>query len=118
MFGSAVVKMKKTGRAAQSSLNTAHHNQGQEHLCGKCERQVADDHEAVQCEVCELWFHIVCEKIPYQVYAYMQDEDTGAQVSWFCIYCKRGCTMLQKRIKKLKMNKMKWSKDRVFWKFW
>lgn len=69
--------------------------------CGKCTKEVNDSDDALECEVCEIWFHIKCENIPKMVYTFMQDNEAGKQLSWHCSYCKRGCAKLHKRIKNL-----------------
>ena len=87
----------------RSSVNKQDDDREQKYLCGKCEIQVSDDHQAVECDICEMWFHVKCENIPEAVYKYMMDVDTGSKVSWFCSYSKRGCAKLHRR-----MNKIKW----------
>ena len=38
---------------------------------------------SVQCDLCELWIHIECNKLNYLDYRYLQNCDE----SWYCIDC-------------------------------
>ena len=69
--------------------------------CGKCEKEVKETDCALECEVCDVWFHIECEGIPKAVYKFILEKEAGEQLSWHCSFCKRGCVKLNKRIKKL-----------------
>lgn len=69
--------------------------------CGKCKREVKDTDNAVECEVCEVWFHIKCEDIPETVYNFMVKQEAGKQLSWHCSFCARGCIKLNSKVKKL-----------------
>ena len=52
--------------------------------CGICAKTVHDKDKAVQCDLCELWIHIKCNKLNYLDYRYLQNCDE----SWYCIdYC-------------------------------
>ena len=91
-------------RNTRSSVNKRVEDRDDDNIdCGKCEMLVTNNHKAVACEACDLWFHIECEDIPETVYNYMKDVDTGSQINWYCSYCKRGCVKLCKRITKLEI---------------
>ena len=46
-------------------------------------KSVHDKDKAVQCDLCELWIHIKCNKLNYLDYRYLQNCDE----SWYCIEC-------------------------------
>ena len=48
-----------------------------------CGQNVHDKDKAVQCELCELWIHIKCNKLNYLDYSYLQNYDE----SCYCIDC-------------------------------
>lgn len=68
--------------------------------CGKCERLVKENDRALECEICDCWFHTKCENIPHEVYKFMVEEEAGEQLHWNCSFCKRGCDKLLNYIKK------------------
>ena len=51
--------------------------------CRICAKNVHDKDKAVQCDLCELWIHIKCNKFNYPDYGYVQNCDQ----SWYCIEC-------------------------------
>ena len=51
--------------------------------CKICAKNVQDKDKAVQCDLCELWIHIKCNKLNYLDYRYLQNCDE----SWYCIEC-------------------------------
>lgn len=68
--------------------------------CGICNENVKDDERAMECEMCEVRFHIVCEKMPGVVYDYIVSVDQ--QFSWYCTSCQKGCVKLHKSVKELR----------------
>ena len=51
--------------------------------CRICAKNVHDKNKAVQCDLCELWIYIKCNKLNYLDYRYPQNCDE----SWYCIDC-------------------------------
>ena len=51
--------------------------------CKVCEKAVAKTHDAIQCDVCNIWVHRDCNKINKQTYKLLQRCDA----SWFCLIC-------------------------------
>ena len=51
--------------------------------CRICAKNVHDKDKAVQCDHCELWIHIKCNKLNYLDYRYLQNCDEP----WYCIDC-------------------------------
>ena len=46
-------------------------------------KNVHDKNKAVQCDLCDLWIHIKCNKLNCLDYRYLQNCDE----CWYCIYC-------------------------------
>ena len=55
--------------------------------CGKCEKNVTSEDEALLCELCEHWFHIKCEKITKAQYRQQQKDSAKSRFHWFCTTC-------------------------------
>lgn len=70
-------------------------------FCEKCSEEVTATYLALECEICEVWYHIAYENIPNMVYKFMVDSGAGRQFNWNCTYCKRGCCKLYTKMKKL-----------------
>ncbi|KAK7066083.1 hypothetical protein SK128_017036, partial [Halocaridina rubra] len=78
--------------------------------CGNCETVVKCDDKAMQCKVCKVWFHTVCEGMPEEVYDCIMS--VGDQITWYCTHCKRGCVQLYKCMDKIEeQNKVLWNKQ-------
>lgn len=60
--------------------------------CGTCCKQVSVNDNGIQCEICELWYHIKCEDMSEQLYkalcTFQQD------LHWYCSSCKKGANKL------------------------
>ena len=52
-------------------------------LCKICNKAVANNHHAVQCDKCHTWVHIKCNKINQQTYKFLQKNPSA----WYCIKC-------------------------------
>ena len=51
--------------------------------CGICEKPVANNHQAINCDKCGLWIHIKCNRINKQTYIYLMREN----FHWYCLLC-------------------------------
>ena len=51
--------------------------------CKICERPVAKNHHAINCDICETWVHIKCNRICKKTYQNLQNKDE----QWYCIEC-------------------------------
>ena len=51
--------------------------------CGICEKPVANNHQAINCDKCCLWIHIKCNKINKETYIYLMRENSH----WYCMLC-------------------------------
>ena len=54
-------------------------------ICLKCNRKVKNNQKGIQCEYCDIWFHITCEKLTDDEYKKLNDLDEKA--SWYCSNC-------------------------------
>lgn len=54
----------------------------------KCGLVVKVDDSSLNCEICELWYHIRCENIPQEIYDFMVDVEEGQQFHCNCSFCK------------------------------
>ena len=41
--------------------------------CGKCNRPVAKNHKAIQCDICDKWIHIKCNSLKNSDYVHYQN---------------------------------------------
>ena len=51
--------------------------------CGICSKAVANNHQAIKCDKCNLWIHIKCKKINKKTYNLLKPDCSY----WFCISC-------------------------------
>ena len=51
--------------------------------CLKCNRAVAKNHKAVQCDICDKWIHIACNNLNTYTYKKLQKDKSP----WYCICC-------------------------------
>ena len=51
--------------------------------CKICCKPVASNHKSVQCDHCNIWVHIKCNKINKQTYELLKKDKT----TWYCIDC-------------------------------
>ncbi|KAG7163512.1 putative PHD-finger-containing protein 1 [Homarus americanus] len=92
-------------RRRKASVNK-HGGKKNTEMCGECGLTVKDSDKAVSCDVCEVWFHIECEKLPEEVYNFMQDEEAEGVLMWYCSHCKKGCAKLHKYIKRIEQQQV------------
>ena len=80
-------------------------NEPPKDVCADCKRKVRRTDEAVECEVCEIWFHNKCQNVSDALYPVLQDKTE--RVSWYCNYCSRGAKPLMKKLQKLSVKQVK-----------
>lgn len=51
--------------------------------CGKCSLPVTDDHQGLQCDTCNIWFHAPCQRVGNMQYDYL----SSSNCSWHCTKC-------------------------------
>ena len=107
----------KPSRAKTSSTTSQHDkDQGEETTkCGRCDKEVAENKDkALQCELCDLWFHISCQAVCDSLYEVIRDERLKATplVSWYCIpSCRRTADKFLKGARQLQADVDKLQKD-------
>ena len=57
-----------------------------ENECGKCGKEVKNNLNGIECELCEKWYHCGCLKISKSEYDHTGEIE--GKVSWFCPPCK------------------------------
>lgn len=62
--------------------------------CGTCGKMVTNRDKGVWCEICEKWYHSICEDVTPEVYKLLKKEANG--LHWFCKGCERGVSKLLK----------------------
>lgn len=67
-------------------------------ICGKCHSTVQDNDNGLQCEKCDAWFHIKCEKVSLELYKALK---RASGEMWFCTTCKWKVRSLLETVKKL-----------------
>ena len=53
--------------------------------CSKCSRNVRANSKAIQCDICDLWFHASCEWISKERYNKLSEPDN--EEVFFCSNC-------------------------------
>ena len=68
-----------------SELSTGARPKVKKDRCGSCNLIVMDTDSAVECEVCNFWFHCTCQNVSDKLYQIIHDEaDT---IHWYCRTC-------------------------------
>ena len=60
--------------------------------CGHCNKLVKNDSPAMECEICNLWYHIKCQGITKAEYEYIKGgskKKTLSKLHWYCLTCDR-----------------------------
>lgn len=52
--------------------------------CGICSGEVRPDDQAVDCDGCNKWIHIICGKVTTRLYKKIKNAPTNNPVEWFC----------------------------------
>ena len=80
--------------------------------CGECKNNVTNTEKAVQCELCELWFHCKCEEIQEDTYELLKQD----KIHFFCGKCEKAAGQLLKSVVKLKERQDKLEEDLITFK--
>lgn len=71
--------------------------------CGKCKKECKAKEKAMECDFCNVWFHIECGEIPEKVYEFYGGNDMDKLgFLWKCDECKlkKGDQKIESEIKK------------------
>ncbi len=84
-----------TKAASQKKSNVVDEKDGK---CGSCSKEtLTDDDDAIQCEICDTWYHIICIDTSVDTYNILSQDC----VNWFCNCCnKRELKLLKSVVKK------------------
>ena len=55
-------------------------------ICESCNHFVAVNHRAIQCDICDSWIHIRCNRLDKNDYAHYQHPDNESE-EFYCINC-------------------------------
>ena len=69
--------------------------------CPKCSKVVKDSDKALECEICDNWFHIKCEQLSDNEYKLI-DEHKESNLHWFCSLCNINAVSIIKSLTSLK----------------
>lgn len=74
--------------------------------CGICSKQVSDDDNGIQCEICGFWFHDRCQDMSESLYKFVNTY--AKDVHWYCKVCNKGADKILAIVTKLqgKMDKV------------
>ena len=53
--------------------------------CKICWNPVVKNYKAIQCDKCQFWLHIKCNKINVQAYNLLKEDEA----TWYCISCSK-----------------------------
>lgn len=67
--------------------------------CPDCDKSVEDTDSALECEICENWFHINCEDLEEEDYTFLSVHKT---VHWYCKSCNKNVAKVIKLVSSLK----------------
>ncbi|KAK4321824.1 hypothetical protein Pmani_007451 [Petrolisthes manimaculis] len=87
-----------TAAAGRSTSTPGNNSQGKTHitLCGTCNKQVGDNAKALECEVCNVWFHAKCHNVSDKLYEALTEEDDNC--AWYCNNSKQGAKKLRLQV--------------------
>ena len=72
--------------------------------CSVCSREVAEKGNSIACDICDLWFHSKCVKIPQDVFRFLSDKKDASEYGlyqWICPSCQGGSSKIMQHIHKL-----------------
>lgn len=72
--------------------------------CPTCKQNVSSNQKALECEVCEEWFHTNCQKVSDDVYAAIEKDES---VHWYCHTCNKGMRKILESLQKILMRQDK-----------
>lgn len=75
--------------------------------CKSCDQKVTNKEKAIQCEICEGWWHCKCEKISDEGYTLLNCEN----IHWFCGACNGGVGRVLPTLTKLEMRQGKMEEE-------
>ncbi len=84
------------GEAFESASEASVDSKAKEpEMCGRCRKEVKDEDAGLECETCNLWFHIGCENVTKMQYNCIEDSNkvkkgkAKSKVHWYCNTCEQ-----------------------------
>ena len=74
------------------------------HKCLSCKVTVKKNDKAVECSICERWFHIACQKEPIDLEVYNALQKSTTKVHCYCDDCECGAKSLNKKMVALEIS--------------
>lgn len=65
--------------------------------CGSCTKEAGKDEDAVQCEICDTWYHINCISMSVDTFNLLSQEC----IHWFCMNCNKRVVKLLKSVARM-----------------
>ncbi|RUS80531.1 hypothetical protein EGW08_011715 [Elysia chlorotica] len=65
--------------------------------CGTCGHPCRDDEDSLQCELCDIWYHINCEGIDQATYQLLK-KDSDRPVALLHYYCSKSCNKAARKL--------------------
>ena len=79
-----------------------------EDTCCDCSKIVTDRDKGIECEICEGWYHIKCQKVSDDTYSNLSE---NSSIHWFCSWCNKGASKILKTLKEMKDLQLSLEKD-------
>src|SRR6267154_3424299 len=98
--GRGGAKSVKSSAAAAASVAAAPVASVMDYKCKVCDEIVKDGDFGIACEICESWFHIKCEDMSAEEYAFL---DAHKSLHWYCKACNKSVANAIKLFSSLKL---------------
>ena len=76
--------------------------------CSDCSKIVTDRDAAIQCEICEVWFHAGCQNVSDEAYKALKEIES---LHWYCDGCNRGASKILHMMSAIKERQEKLDHD-------
>ena len=85
-MSNSTVKITQNEIEKRTNLSKSSKQADPKYTCPDCKKQCRDGDKALECEVCERWFHADCQKVTGTMYeALRQDSEAGTNMlHWYC----------------------------------
>ena len=70
--------------------------------CPVCGKKVKDNHQGIECEVCEKWYHIQCDNVTVETYKSLNERNR--RIHYYCTRCELGAASLYKKVITLELS--------------
>jgi len=91
----AVKLLSKKAEEKQPEGAVAAVSQDESSICTVCMHSVLDEDPAMQCEICDLWYHIECQSISEAEYGFINEHKS---LHWYCDGCNKSVAKVIKMV--------------------